>query len=93
MKSAGGSAMDNIAEGFERNSRLEFINSLGIAKGECGELNSQVYRCLSDKYIAQEEFEKLYSDIDLLTKKISKFIIYLNATSVRGLKFKDRTKP
>lgn len=33
-----GSIMDNIAEGFERGSKLEFINSLTIAKGEVGEL-------------------------------------------------------
>ena len=30
MKSSAGSIMDNIAEGFERNSRLEFLNSLSI---------------------------------------------------------------
>ena len=36
MKAAAGSVMDNIAEGFERNSRLEFLNSLSISKGECG---------------------------------------------------------
>jgi four helix bundle protein len=34
MKSAAGSIMDNIAEGFERSSRLEFLNSLSISKGE-----------------------------------------------------------
>ena len=34
IKSAMGSIMDNVAEGFERNSRLEFLNSLSIAKGE-----------------------------------------------------------
>jgi four helix bundle protein len=44
MKSAAGSIMDNIAEGFERNSRLEFVNSLSISKGECGELKSQLSR-------------------------------------------------
>ena len=43
MKSAAGSIMDNIAEGFERSSRLEFINSLGISKGECGEVKLQLY--------------------------------------------------
>ncbi|MEO7924525.1 MAG: four helix bundle protein [Chitinophagaceae bacterium] len=51
MKTAAGSVMDNIAEGFERRRSLEFINSLSIAKGECGELQSQLYRCLHDKYI------------------------------------------
>lgn len=30
IKSAAGSVMDNIAEGFERNSRLEFLNALSI---------------------------------------------------------------
>jgi four helix bundle protein len=90
MKSAAGSTMDNIAEGFERNSRLEFLNSLSISKGECGELKSQIYRCIHDKYIDQEEFDGLYNDIDLLVRKISAFIIYLNKTTVKGLKFKDR---
>ena len=48
MKAAAGSVMDNIAEGFERNSRLEFLNSLSISKGECGELKSQLYRALDN---------------------------------------------
>jgi four helix bundle protein len=51
MRGSCGSIMDNIAEGFERSSRLEFINSLGIAKGEAGELKSQLYRCLDVPYI------------------------------------------
>ncbi|MBX2921082.1 MAG: four helix bundle protein [Chitinophagaceae bacterium] len=32
VKAAAGSVMDNIAEGFERSSRLEFANFLSIAK-------------------------------------------------------------
>lgn len=90
MKAAAGSVMDNIAEGFERNSRLEFLNSLSISKGECGELKSQCHRALNDGYINQEEFERLYADIDLEIKRIANFIIYLNKSSVKGLKFKDR---
>lgn len=53
--------MDNIAEGFERSSKVEFINSSGIAKGEAGELKSQLYRCLDVAYIYQEKFDEFYS--------------------------------
>lgn len=88
IKAAAGSVMDNIGEGFERNSRLEFLNSLSISKGECGELKSQLYRALDDKYIDQKEFEELYGEIEMEIKKIAAFIIYLNNSKVRGLKTK-----
>ena len=90
MKSAAGSIMDNIAEGFERNSRLEFLNSLSISKGESGEIKSQLYRSLDDKYITEKEFSELYEDADKVSKKIANFMKYLNSTTVKGLKFKDR---
>lgn len=32
MIGSAGSIMDNIAEGFDRGSRLEFINSLGLQR-------------------------------------------------------------
>jgi four helix bundle protein len=87
MKAAIGSVMDNVAEGFERNS-LEFLNSLSIAKGECGELRSQFYRCLDDKYLTQKEFDDYYEEADKVSKKIATFVKYLNNSKIRGLKFK-----
>jgi four helix bundle protein len=90
MKSAAGSIMDNIAEGFERNSRLEFVNSLSISKGECGELKSQLYRALDNNHIDKPLFEELYEDTDKESRKIASFMKYLNTSEIKGLKFKDR---
>ncbi|MBS1653778.1 MAG: four helix bundle protein [Bacteroidetes bacterium] len=84
------SIMDNIAEGFERGSKLEFINSLTIAKGETGELKSQLYRGIDNNYFSHEFFTELYSLADELTKMITSFISYLNNSTIKGQKFKHR---
>jgi len=89
-RGSAGSIMDNIAEGFERGSKLEFINSLTISKGEIGELKSQLYRCLDNKYISQKLFDELYSMADEVTKMITGFITYLNKSKIKGQKFKNR---
>ena len=60
IRGSVGSIMDNISEGFERGSKLEFINALSIAKGETGELKSQLYRGLDNNYFSLMKFEELY---------------------------------
>lgn len=90
MRGSCGSIMDNIAEGFERNSRLEFINSLSIAKGETGELKSQLYRAFDNRYLSIETFNRLYEMADEVTKMITSFISYLNKSKIKGQKFKER---
>ena len=90
MDRSSGSIMDNIAEGFDRGSRLEFINSLGIAKGETGELKSQLYRCLDASYINQNIFNQLYEEVDEVARMIASFIEYLNKSGIKGQKFKNR---
>jgi four helix bundle protein len=45
MNRSSGSIMDNIAEGYGRGSRLEFIQFLSISTGSADELKSQLYRC------------------------------------------------
>jgi four helix bundle protein len=92
LRGSCGSIMDNIAEGFERGSRLEFINSLSISKGETGELKSQLYRALDNAYISDSVFNELYNEADILTKKTTTFITYLNAAKFRGQKFKNRDR-
>lgn len=43
LQRAGISIMNNIAEGFERNSDTEFARFLNIAKGLAGEVRSMYY--------------------------------------------------
>ncbi len=89
MRGSVGSIMDNIAEGFERGSKLEFINALTTSKGETGELKSQLYRCLDNKYISQILFDELYALADEITKMLTGFINYLNKSKIKGQKFKN----
>jgi four helix bundle protein len=82
--------MDNIAEGFGRGSKNEFVNALTTAKGEAEELKSQLYRGFDVGYFAESLFHELYAEADTLVRKIGAFISYLNQSNIKGQKFKER---
>ncbi len=90
INAASGSIMDNIAEGFERSSKLEFINFLSYSKGSAGEVKSQLYRALDRNYLTEEKFQHFYNRADEITKMTTSFIAYLNQAKIKGQKFKDR---
>jgi four helix bundle protein len=90
IRAASGSIMDNIAEGFERNGKGEFIQHLSIAKGSAGEVRSQLYRAFDQQYFDKDQFDKLYNLAGEIASKKSNLISYLNASDIRGSKFKNR---
>jgi four helix bundle protein len=71
------SSMSNIAEGFERGSRREFIQFLNVAKGSTGEVRSQLYVALDQEYVDQKMFEKLRGSALAVSRRLAKFIRYL----------------
>jgi four helix bundle protein len=52
------SIASNIAEGYERNSRREYVQFLRIAKGSCGELRTQLHIGIEADLLERSAAEK-----------------------------------
>lgn len=89
INASAGSVMDNIEEGFERSSRLEFVNFISVSKGSAGEVRSQLYRAIDYGYLKAEEILPI-KEYEALASKVSGFIAYLNKSLHTGQKFKER---
>lgn len=59
IRRASVSIPTNIAEGFERASRKEYLNFLNIAKGSAGEVRSLLYVALEVGYLQKESGKEL----------------------------------
>jgi four helix bundle protein len=71
------SIMANIAEGFGRNGKVEFIRYLTIAQASSVEVQSHLYIAMDLGYVAQPDFERLYSQTERVRQVIGGFIRYL----------------
>lgn len=71
------SIMNNIAEGFERGSDLDFCRFLYIAKSSCGEVRSMLYLALDLHYLDEEKTLNLQNGCKKISSSIQNLISYL----------------
>jgi four helix bundle protein len=72
------SVMNNIAEGFCRFHKKEFIRFLDFSQASAGELKSMTYIMLDLNYINENESEDLQIRIESIRSKVNALIKYLN---------------
>ena len=88
IRRASISVMSNIAEGFERDGKREFVQFLSIAKGSAGELRAQLCIAFDQGYIDTETFGRLDGISREIGKMIGSLIDYLRRSSIKGTKYK-----
>lgn len=92
IQRASVSIMSNIAEGFERGTKQEFLNYLYIAKGSAGEVRAQLYVALDTGYLNEEKFKDLKFKAEECSKLISNFTKSLKISEFRGLQYKHEKR-
>ncbi len=72
------SVMANIAEGFHRNSKKDFMRFLDYSRSSIAETLSHCFVAMDQNYIDKSEMQKVKEQADFVWKKINNFITYLN---------------
>jgi four helix bundle protein len=67
IRRASVSIPTNIAEGFERASRKEYLQFLNIAKGSAGEVRSLLYVAFEVGYLPMDSYEELRGGVTKLS--------------------------
>jgi len=78
MQDAAGSAMHNIAEGFEAGSDAEFVRFLKISRRSASEIQSELYLALDRKYILENQLGRAYAKATETKRLINGLIAYLH---------------
>ncbi len=77
IRSAGGSSMHNIAEGYDSGTDAEFIRFLKMARRSASEVQSQLYLALDRRYITEPERQSAYNLATEVKRLINGLIGYL----------------
>ncbi len=79
IQDASGSAMHNIAEGFDAETNAEFVRFRRYAKRSCTEVQSELYVACDNAYISADEFQSVYEQARRTRAAIRGFINYLRS--------------
>jgi four helix bundle protein len=74
---AGISIMNNISEGFYRNSDIEFRNFLNFSKGSSGEVKNMYYIAEDQNYILAKDAAERRNKAQRIINSIGSFMTYL----------------
>lgn len=88
IRRAAISVPSNIAEGFERGGRSEFVHFLSVAKGSAGEVRAQLYLALDQGYITEDDLESARLLAENAAAMISGLMRYLKRSPFKGDKFR-----
>lgn len=77
------SVPSNIAEGYERGSRKEYLQFLRIAKGSCGELRTQLYIGARSGLIETELVAELVAETNEISRMLGAMIARLGKLDPR----------
>lgn len=77
-RDAAGSAMHNIAEGFDSGTDAEFVRFLKVARRSASEVQSELYLAFDRKYVAQDELDATYNLATEAKRLINGLIAHLN---------------
>jgi four helix bundle protein len=78
------SVMANIAEGFHRHSRKDFLKFLDYSRASLAETTSHLYVALDQGYITENNLDDLKTTADKVGRKINGLVSYLNRTNKTG---------
>ncbi len=92
IRRAAISPMSNIAEGFDRGTRDEFIDTLFIAKGETGEVRSQLIISFDRRYIDISIYRRDLDLTDECSRLVQSFADKVKGGARKGIQFKQVKK-
>jgi four helix bundle protein len=78
IRRASVSIMANIAEGFGRGGKTEFLRFLRISRASALETQSHLYIALDLGYLSEADFETLHKQAIRVTRLVDGFINYLS---------------